>query len=190
MIDSTGLRIHVGTSRKPPKKRAWRKLHIAVDRTTGNIVAAELTASGARDASRVPALLTQIQGPLASTMADSAYDKKAVYQAIEEHRPGRRTRVVIPPQRNATISPSSNSAMQDRNRHIRAIERHGRREWYKLSGCTERSMVENSVYRYKAIIGGDMRARTLARQRVEHRIGCEILNRMTALGMPDTYCVG
>ena len=24
MIDSTGLRIHVGTSRKPPKKRAWR----------------------------------------------------------------------------------------------------------------------------------------------------------------------
>ena len=27
MIDSTGLRIHVGTARKPPKQRAWRKLH-------------------------------------------------------------------------------------------------------------------------------------------------------------------
>ena len=39
MIDSTGLRIHVGTARKPPKQRAWRKLHIAVDRKTGNIVA-------------------------------------------------------------------------------------------------------------------------------------------------------
>ena len=25
---------------------------------------------------------------------------------------------------------------------------------------------------------------------VEHRIGCEILNKMTALGMPDTYCAG
>ena len=44
MIDSTGLRIHVGTARKPPKQRAWRKLHIAVDRKTGNIVASELTA--------------------------------------------------------------------------------------------------------------------------------------------------
>ncbi len=128
MIDSTGLSIQVGTTRKPPKKRAWRKLHIAVDRKTGNIVASELTASGARDATRVPALLTQIQMPLASVMADSAYDKEAVYKAIEAHSPGRRTRVVIPPQRKARLSPSSNTAMQDRNRHIRAIERHGRRE--------------------------------------------------------------
>ena len=79
--------------------------------------------------------------------------------------------------------------MQDRNRHIRAIERHGRREWYKTSGATKRSMVENAVYRYKTIIGSEMRARTLARQRVEHRIGCEILNKMTAMGMPDSYCV-
>ena len=190
MIDSTGLRIHVGNARKPPKLRAWRKLHIAVDRETGNIVASELTASRARDATRVPALLTQIQAPLVSVAADSAYDKEAVYEAIEAHSPGRRTRVVIPPQRNATLSQNSNTAMQERDRHIRAIERHGRREWYKLSGYTKRSMVENAGYRYKAIIGPEMRARTLARQRVEHRIGCEILNKMAALGMPDTYCAG
>ena len=180
MIDSTGLRIHVGNARKPPKQRAWRKLHIAVDRKTGTIVASELTASRARDATRVPALLTQIQAPLVSVAADSAYDKEAVYEAIEAHSPGRRTRVVIPPQRNATLSQNSNTAMQERDRHIRAIERHGRREWYKLSGYTKRSMVENAVYRYKAIIGPEMRARTLARQRVEHRIGCEILNKMAA----------
>ena len=43
--------------------------------------------------------------------------------------------------------------MQERDRHIRAIERNGRREWYKLLGYTKRSMVENAVYRYKAIIG-------------------------------------
>ena len=83
MIDSTGLRIHVGNARKPPKQRAWRKLHIAVDRETGNIVASELTASRARDATRVPALLTQIQAPLVSVAADSAYDKEAV---LRSHR--------------------------------------------------------------------------------------------------------
>ena len=38
MIDSTGLRIHVGNARKPPKQRAWRKLHIAVDRETGTLL--------------------------------------------------------------------------------------------------------------------------------------------------------
>ncbi len=31
LIDSTGLRIHVGHLRNPPKNRAWRKLHVAVD---------------------------------------------------------------------------------------------------------------------------------------------------------------
>jgi hypothetical protein len=150
MIESTGLKIHVGSVRKPPKRRAGRKLHIAVDRKTGNIVASELTASQARDASRVPALLSQSETGLASTSADSAYDEEAVYEAIEAHSPGRMTYVVIPPQRNAALSSASNTAMQDRNRHIRAIERRGRREWFKHSGCAKRSMVENAVYRYRA----------------------------------------
>jgi IS5 family transposase len=195
MIDSTGLKIHVGSACKPPKQRAWRKLHIAVDRKSGRIVASELTASQARDASRLPTLLKQIESPLASASADSAYDEESVYESIAAHSRGRRTRVIIArviiaSWRNATPSPKEKTAMQDRNRHIRAIERHGRLEWFKRSGFTERSMVENAVFRYKAIIGLEMRARTLARQRVEHRIGCEILNKMTDLGMPDAYCVG
>ena len=52
-----------------------------------------------------------------------------------------------------------------------------------------RSMVENTVYRYKIIIGREMRARSLAGQRVEARIGCKIINTMTRLGMPDSYRV-
>ena len=34
-----------------------------------------------------------------------------------------------------------------------------------------------------------MRARGLAAQRVEARIGCKILNTMTALGMPDSEMI-
>ena len=51
-------------------------------------------------------------------------------------------------------------------------------------------MVENTVYRYKTIIGRDMRSRTLAGQRVEVRLACWVLNTMTRLGMPDSYRVG
>jgi IS5 family transposase len=189
MIDSTGLRMHVGSARKPPKKRAWRKLHLGVDRETGEIVASELTASQAQDATRVGALLKQIEAPLASASADSAYDKEPVYEALEKHSPGRRTRVLIEPQRNAVLSAPSKTAMRDRNRHIGEIKRHGRREWIKRSGFSNRSMVENTVYRYKQIIGPEMRSRTLAGQRVEHLIGCEILNKMTAMGMPESYSV-
>jgi hypothetical protein len=35
-----------------------------------------------------------------------------------------------------------------------------------------------------------MRARGLASQRVEARIGCKILNPMAALGMPDCEMIG
>jgi hypothetical protein len=41
LIDSTGLRIHVGHVQKPPRNRAWRKLHLAVDADTGEIVASD-----------------------------------------------------------------------------------------------------------------------------------------------------
>ena len=191
MIDSTGLRIHVGNARKPPKQRAWRKLHIAVDRETGNIVASELTASRARDATRVPALLTQIQAPLVSVAADSAYRQGS---GLRSHRSAQSW---TKDARGDSAATKRDAQSEFEHRHAGArspyscrIERHGRREWYKLSGYTKRSMVENAVYRYKAIIGPEMRARTLARQRVEHRIGCEILNKMAALGMPDTYCAG
>ena len=63
MVDSTGLKIHVGTLRKPPRNRDWRKLHISVNAVTGQVIACDLTSKSARDASRVPALLKQIDSP-------------------------------------------------------------------------------------------------------------------------------
>ena len=50
-------------------------------------------------------------------------------------------------------------------------------------------MVENAVYRYKAIIDRGMRSRTLPSQLVEMRIACKIFNTMTSLGMPNSYRV-
>ena len=49
---------------------------------------------------------------------------------------------------------------------------------------------ENTVYRYKAIIGPAMQSRTLQGQRVEAKVGCRILNTMTTLGMPESHQVG
>jgi hypothetical protein len=54
LIDSTGLRIHVGNLRKPPKNRAWRKLHLAVDVATGEIVASDLTGRRTHDCTPGP----------------------------------------------------------------------------------------------------------------------------------------
>ncbi len=44
--------------------------------------------------------------------------------------------------------------------------------------------MENTFYRYKRIIGVALRARILASQERESKVGCSILNRMARLGMP------
>jgi len=98
-------------------------------------------------------------------------------------------RVLIPPGRNAQISRQVSTALQERNRSIRSIRELGRREWPTHSGYSKRSMVENTMYRYKTIIGRSMRSRTFAGQRVEVQLASRILNTMTRLGMPDSYRV-
>jgi hypothetical protein len=188
LVDSTGLSIHVGNLRKPPKDRDWRKLHIAVDALTGEVIASDLTSKSAPDASRVPALIKEIERPLGSVCADGAYDTEGVYKAVENHTKDRSPRVLIPPKKNAQVRRAS-STTRERNRNIRSRARHGKRQWHKRSGHTRRSMVENTFYRYKSIIGPTMRSRTLQGQRVESRVGCKILNRMAAMGMPESHRV-
>jgi hypothetical protein len=43
--------------------------------------------------------------------------------------------------------------------------------------------------RCKAIIGSNLRARTLPAQKTETKAACSVLNRMAKLGMPASQCV-
>jgi Transposase DDE domain len=103
LFDCTGLRIHVGHMQKPPRNRAWRKLHLGVDADTGENVATDLTARRTHDCTQVPTLLEQIADPVASVSADGAYDTRAVYEAAHEVGEGQAVRVLIPPGRNAQL---------------------------------------------------------------------------------------
>ena len=40
------------------------------------------------------------------------------------------------------------------------------------------------MFRYKTIIGDELYSRKLVSQKVESRIACVVINKMTALGMP------
>ncbi len=190
LIDSTGLKIHVGNLPKPPRHRAWRKLHLAVDAGTGEMVASDLTSRRTHDGTRVPALLKQIDHRVASISADGAYDTEGVYEAARAQGHGRHVSVVISPRRDARLRRRPSAALLERNRNIRSIRKLGRREWHKWSGYSKRSMVENAIYRYKTIIGRGLRSRTLGGQLVEVHLACRVLNTMTRLGMPDSYRAG
>jgi len=191
LVDSTGLKVHRGNRfpSEPRNRRSWRKLHLAVNFASGEIVASALTNHGVNDATQVPNLLDQIPAELASLTADGAYDSYKVYDAAETHSSERSPRVIIPPRRNTRSRKKSGIGGGQRVDTIRKIEEIGRRRWQKESGYTRRSLVEAAISRYKRIMGGRLRSRTTVSQQTEVRIGCSVLNRMTQLGMPDGYCV-
>ena len=86
------------------KKRQWRKLHLAVDATTGEITAHVLTESAADDAAQVPDLLRTVEGTIASLTADGAYDGEPTYAATRARQPDPPPDVVIPPRASAVLS--------------------------------------------------------------------------------------
>ena len=77
-----------------------------------------------------------------------------------------------------------------RDRTITLVKQLGRRRWKQVSWYHRQGRVENAFFRYKSIIGDGLRARSPARQGSEVVLGCEILNRMTALGRPVLYRIG
>src|ERR671917_360690 len=82
----------------------------AVEAETGEIVASVLTSKEAGDAGQVPVLLEQVQGEIASVMADGAYDGEPVYRAIEARQPQAPPSVVVPPRRSAIVSSQADTA--------------------------------------------------------------------------------
>ena len=74
----------------------------------------------------------------------------------------------------------------ERDRNIRSRTRQRNLKWQNTSGYNKRSLVGNVFYHYKTILGSTMRARKLSSQRVEARLGCNILNQMIKPGMPKS----
>jgi Transposase DDE domain len=190
VIDATGLKVHGAgelwlVERHGERgKRSWRKLHLAVDPDSGEILASELTTNEEGDASQVGALLAQIPGPLGSVTADGAYDGEPVYRAVSERQPGPPVAVVIPPRSTAVPSTAAGTTPGQRDQHIQLIRDKGRLGWQKAVGYGRRALGETAMSRYKALIGRGLRARTVPAQKTEARAACSVLNRMTRLGMP------
>lgn len=189
VIDATGMKVHGAgewliEQHGERGTRTWRKLHLAVDPGTGEILASELTTKEEGDASQVSPLLEQIAGPIASVTADGAYDGEPVYRAVARHQPDPTVAVIIPPRSTAVPSTAAGVAPSQRDQHIQAIQSKGRMGWQKAVGYGRRAHAKTAMSRYKTIIDRSLRARTLPAQKAETKVACSVLNRMTRLGRP------
>jgi len=194
VMDSTGLKVYGEGEWKVrkhgySKHRTWRKLHLGGNPDNGEILAVRLTGNNISDDAVVKEMLTQIEQALLSCAADGAYDKRKVYEALNEHSP--EVDILIPPRKNAHIWQHGNSKEErlKRDENLRYIRQHGRQTWKHNSGYHIRSLAETFMFRLKTIFGDHLSARLLETQITQAMIRCAALNKMTHLGMPESYPV-
>lgn len=192
VFDSTGLKIFGEGEWKVrqhgySKRRTWRKLHLGVNEATGEIIASVLSTNDLGDSEVFPDLLEQISTPLAQASGDGAYDSFENYGLLEK----RGAKITIPPREGAKLSKPGGigDGTLSRNKNIRAIDRLGRALWKKHNGYHRRSIAETTMFRYKTLFGSSLSAIRFDHQAVEAFIKCNALNKMTHLGMPDSYAI-
>jgi len=188
LIDSTGLKIYgagqwLEEKHGTKSRRGWRKLHLAVNADSGEIIAHSLTDQEAGDTSQLKPLLDQIDDEIGQFTADGAYDGYPTYDAVLRHSAG--AKIAIPPRSNAVKRPSAQSCCQ-RDDHIASMQIDGRLKWQASTGYGKRALAETAMGRYKGIIGPRLRAQSFVAQQTEAAIGVAILNRMLASGRPKS----
>jgi hypothetical protein len=193
VVDSTGLKVFGEGEWKVrqhgwSKRRLWRKLHLAVNEATGEVLAHKLTPRNAHDGPALPGLLAQIDGPLEQVSADKAYDSFGCHKAIlaKDARP------VIPPRKGAAITPppGAKDPPLTRGAIVRRITGTGSKAWKVEANYHRRSLAETAMFRIKTVFAPTLRSRTLPNQKTEAAITVNCLNQFTALGMPVSVKIG
>lgn len=201
VVDSTGLKLYGEGEWKVrqhgwTRHRTWRRLHLGVDQATGEVLAACLTPPQPGDKVMLPHLLeqaAQVSTSIAQVSGDGGYDYVSCYGAIEKIG----ARATISPRHNAHIR--SNGQVDQRDENLRRIQQlqgrrrkdpdYGRKAWKRECGYHRRSLVETMMMRLKTIFGERLSARDEPAQRVQAVLRCAALNRMTHLGMPQSYAI-
>jgi IS5 family transposase len=190
VADSSGLKIYGEGEWKVKmhgtrQRRTWRKLHIGLNPKTGEIVTHHVTLANVHDAEVLPTLLEQVKTPISKVTLDGIYDTINCYQTIAN----KGAIPIIPPRKNAAISNSPKLPQQLRNWAITQVNYHGDEIWKQFTDYHQRSHVENAFFRLKTLFGHAAKNRSFDHQVTELSLRCNILNRFTQLGMPDSYLI-
>jgi hypothetical protein len=193
VLDSTGLKVFGEGEWKVKKhgsgkRRVWKKLHLSVDEASGEVLAAVMSEGDAADGPHLPELVRESQrvgGAIGQASGDGAYDSWDNDGFLTEQG----IVSTIPPRAGSKIRQHGNSksAPLQRDQNLRQIRRLGRRGWARASGYSRRSLAETQMMRQKRILGGNLLSRGSASQWVECQLRCAVLNRLTHLGMPESY---
>lgn len=182
VVDSTGLKVYGEGEWKVRKhgigkRRTWRKLHLAVDESNNQIMAAELTGNEKRDSEVFEKLADKSKSKkLKQISGDGAFDTQNCYKWTTKHR----VKGVFPPRKGAKISQHGNvlGKRLQRDENIRGVRSLGVGEWKRKNNYHRRSISETAMFRFKEKFTHNIKSRNFNSQVNECLIKCNILNRL------------
>lgn len=180
VMEATGLKVFGEGEWKVKKhgvsqRRGWKKLHLAVDEETQEVLFADLSTEYEADTKFIPEILQNRKG-IEKLLMDGAGDNSWLYKLCFEEG----VDLLTPPQKNARKH--SEPWMRERNNRLLQIlglggDKIAKSIWGKLSGYSKRVTVESAIARWKRLYGGHLKSRSPANQRFEVRIKAHILNK-------------
>lgn len=201
-FDSTGVNVYTtsgwhqrkyGVNAKHRKREQWKKIHIAMDVNTMQIMSVEYTDSNVNDCEVVKDMCSRITDKVKSVMADGAYDTEEFYKIIYDWG----ARAMIPPARTSKAQYELKNKpkkikeyLKQRDETIEAIRKHeafdeGLGSWKESSGYHKRSLIEACMFRLKRTFGFYLHQKTEYGRKNEIIAKVNLLNLMASLGRAE-----
>jgi hypothetical protein len=196
-IDSTGLSLYTRTQwnrmkhgKKVEGYEKWRKLHVAINVKTGEILDSRYTKSTASDGPELPSILDSIDEEISAVCGDMAYDTVNCRKAIKL----KNARQLIPPVRRARVSKNNRNIrkykeiLHERDEAIKYIKSNtingdqslARASWKEKSGYHARSLVETTMWQIKSHCSDRLSNKREDTRETQSKIKCKIVNLINA----------
>jgi len=156
-----------------------------IDEQTGEIVAGVVTTNDVKNSQVFKDLLDQVEEPIHQVSGDGAIECFECYeQALE-----RDAAVAIPLRADAVIGEESDKhpEIAARNQTVKEVQEKGSQVWKQKTSYHRRQLAETAMFRIKTLFGDHLKSRRFESQAVESFVRGKVLNRITALGMPDYF---
>jgi hypothetical protein len=176
-FDSTGVNVYTtsgwhqrkyGKDSLHHKREQWKKIHIAMDLDTMQIMSVEYTNSNVNDCEVIKDMCNKIIDKVRSVRADGAYDTQEFYKIINDWG----AKAMIPPARTSKGQDElkhrpkcKKEYLMQRDEIIKMIREYGNfddglKSWKVNSGYHRRSLIEACMFRLKRIFGFYLQQKT------------------------------
>lgn len=200
LVDSTGIKVQGETEwyakkHKKLQRQKWKKLHIAIDHSSQQILGVKTTDSYVHDATHFADVIDTIDSniKIETIIGDGCYSLHTSHNYAQN----KGAKLIAPPHRNSRKKAENSDyrhkpetpmrdAAIDYVRQFDTFE-DGLCAWKKENDYHRRSLVETAMFRLKTTFGGTINAKLDSTQANLLKIRCLILNKIASMGMPESY---